>query len=360
MSLVNGTIHKYAYNGQEQLKDLGLNVTEMTWRQYDNALGRFHGIDPLAATEPHRTPYHFAGNNPIVFSDPSGLKRQAPGQGGGQMSGGGGGTIYNTGRDRARFEIGPAYEAPDENGGSSISGGGSDSNGNGGRTVGDKARAAFIKEIGTYYDGKVISFSRLDQNLWNIYMDDYTGNDLGSSTFIFQPTKGTNSGLYGSSDGNSPFGNTAGSCNKCVKPSTLGGNLLGSDYTGGDNVKDFNGDYIYHHTPSQKTDYPAIGHDRRYDNLKTEGLIGLATDTRAIGADIRFVFEEFAIAFNPSNSNINQLRGFVFGFGLGAIALPKTIYELSTNPRAITDAVHWYNVSNQGVTNTPSIHSHNP
>ncbi|NQY31065.1 MAG: hypothetical protein HRT69_16560, partial [Flavobacteriaceae bacterium] len=34
MSLVNGTIHKYKYNGQEQLKDLGLNVTEMTWRQY--------------------------------------------------------------------------------------------------------------------------------------------------------------------------------------------------------------------------------------------------------------------------------------------------------------------------------------
>ena len=50
----------------------------MTWRQYDNALGRFHGIDALAATEPHRTPYHFAGNNPIVFSDPSGLKRLAP------------------------------------------------------------------------------------------------------------------------------------------------------------------------------------------------------------------------------------------------------------------------------------------
>ncbi|NQY31281.1 MAG: hypothetical protein HRT69_17670, partial [Flavobacteriaceae bacterium] len=60
------------------LKDLGLNVTEMTWRQYDNALGRFHGIDALAATEPHRTPYHFAGNNPILFSDPSGLKRVAP------------------------------------------------------------------------------------------------------------------------------------------------------------------------------------------------------------------------------------------------------------------------------------------
>ena len=50
MATVNGTNHPYKYNGQEQLKSLGLNVTEMTWRQYDNALGRFHGIDALAAS----------------------------------------------------------------------------------------------------------------------------------------------------------------------------------------------------------------------------------------------------------------------------------------------------------------------
>ena len=67
------------------MKDLGVNVTEMDWRQYDNALGRFHGIDALAATEPHRTPYHFAGNNPIVFSVPSGLKRQAINTAGGGL-----------------------------------------------------------------------------------------------------------------------------------------------------------------------------------------------------------------------------------------------------------------------------------
>jgi len=37
-------------------------------------LGRFHGIDALAAMSPGLTPYHFANNNPIVFSDPSGLR----------------------------------------------------------------------------------------------------------------------------------------------------------------------------------------------------------------------------------------------------------------------------------------------
>ena len=76
MSLITQRNHKYAYNGQEQLEDLGVNVTEMTWRQYDNALGRFHGVDALAASTPHVSPYHFAGNNPIVFADPSGLSMQ--------------------------------------------------------------------------------------------------------------------------------------------------------------------------------------------------------------------------------------------------------------------------------------------
>jgi len=73
MSLITQRDHKYAYNGQEQIKELGINITEMTWRQYDNALGRFHGIDKLAAMTPNMTPYHFENNNPIVFSDPSGL-----------------------------------------------------------------------------------------------------------------------------------------------------------------------------------------------------------------------------------------------------------------------------------------------
>ena len=52
----------------------------MTWRQYDNALGRFHGVDAMAAMTPNMTPYHFANNNPIVFSDPSGLFALAPSQ----------------------------------------------------------------------------------------------------------------------------------------------------------------------------------------------------------------------------------------------------------------------------------------
>ncbi|WP_299246985.1 DUF6443 domain-containing protein [uncultured Aquimarina sp.] len=65
--------HKYGYNGKENEQSLGLNLTEMTFRQYDPTLGRFNAIDRLAELAPGITPYRFGFNNPITFSDPSGL-----------------------------------------------------------------------------------------------------------------------------------------------------------------------------------------------------------------------------------------------------------------------------------------------
>ncbi len=65
--------HKYKFNGQEYDESLGLNVTEMTFRQYDNAIGRFMVIDPAAEMSQNWTPYRFGFNNPILFNDPTGL-----------------------------------------------------------------------------------------------------------------------------------------------------------------------------------------------------------------------------------------------------------------------------------------------
>ncbi|WP_417199893.1 RHS repeat-associated core domain-containing protein [Bizionia sp.] len=75
MSITNG--HKFKYNVQEHDESFGLNATEMTFRQFDMALGRFHGIDKLAAHNYNITPYHFGANNPIYYSDPSGLLETA-------------------------------------------------------------------------------------------------------------------------------------------------------------------------------------------------------------------------------------------------------------------------------------------
>lgn len=63
----------YKYNGKEWQDELGLNVTAMDYRQYDNALGRFNSLDPLAEIDFDKSPYAFGRNNPNYFSDPTGL-----------------------------------------------------------------------------------------------------------------------------------------------------------------------------------------------------------------------------------------------------------------------------------------------
>ncbi|WP_158629437.1 DUF6443 domain-containing protein [Flavobacterium microcysteis] len=65
--------YNYKFNGKEFQEELGLNVTAMDFRQYDNALGRFNGMDALAEIQYSRTPYHFGYGNPVYWTDPSGL-----------------------------------------------------------------------------------------------------------------------------------------------------------------------------------------------------------------------------------------------------------------------------------------------
>jgi len=48
----------------------------MDFRLYDNALGRFFGIDALSEKNHYLSPYNFSDGNPVVFSDPSGLDSQ--------------------------------------------------------------------------------------------------------------------------------------------------------------------------------------------------------------------------------------------------------------------------------------------
>lgn len=45
----------------------------MDFRQYDSTIGRFVGMDRLSELTYSITPYRFAYNNPVYFSDPTGL-----------------------------------------------------------------------------------------------------------------------------------------------------------------------------------------------------------------------------------------------------------------------------------------------
>lgn len=140
-----------------------------------------------------------------------------------------------------------------------------------------------------------------------------------------------------------------------LDPSTVEQNwpLIGgrSTYAGGDNPMTKSGKYTYSYVPTMLTDYPAIGHDRRYDNLEINEASGLFFDTRAIGADWRFVGEQLIMMSMPLDP-ATRINAGILGFGLGAAALPKTILQMVT-PNGFGEIMMWYYISNYGVTNKP-------
>ncbi len=62
------------YSGQYQVTN---NLIDLNARYYDALLGRFLGVDPMTGSDPfdlqNWNAYSYAGNNPMAFSDPTGL-----------------------------------------------------------------------------------------------------------------------------------------------------------------------------------------------------------------------------------------------------------------------------------------------
>src|SRR5690606_36974140 len=63
------------HQGNEYIKDLGLNWMAFGARQYDPQIGRFLGVDPLADYygQDRYSPYAAMGNQPESMVDPNGL-----------------------------------------------------------------------------------------------------------------------------------------------------------------------------------------------------------------------------------------------------------------------------------------------
>lgn len=79
---INGTHHKYMFGGKEYQDDVvggsSLDWYDVTARNYDPALGRWMNLDPLAEQMRRHSPYNYAFDNPIYWTDPDGM---APGPG---------------------------------------------------------------------------------------------------------------------------------------------------------------------------------------------------------------------------------------------------------------------------------------
>ncbi|MDD3005365.1 RHS repeat-associated core domain-containing protein [Flavobacterium sp.] len=62
--------YQYKYNGKEYQDELGLNLYDMDFRDYDPAIARWTGIDPVVHYS--QSTYNAFDGNPVFWADPSG------------------------------------------------------------------------------------------------------------------------------------------------------------------------------------------------------------------------------------------------------------------------------------------------
>ncbi|WP_160300051.1 RHS repeat-associated core domain-containing protein [Demequina oxidasica] len=100
-----------------QVEDGSTGLTYLNARYYDPQLGRFLSPDPLMSLTDPRTldAYRYADNNPVSYSDPSGLRPDCSGLSGSSLSqcrGGGSSAPYwtKTGQKANTYKKTPAYD----------------------------------------------------------------------------------------------------------------------------------------------------------------------------------------------------------------------------------------------------------
>lgn len=70
----NSVDQKYLYNGMEAQKELNIGWYDFGARYYDPAICKFLSVDPLTEKYPGMSPYAGFANNPVRYTDPTGME----------------------------------------------------------------------------------------------------------------------------------------------------------------------------------------------------------------------------------------------------------------------------------------------
>jgi RHS repeat-associated protein len=71
--------YKYKFENREWQDELGLNMYDFGGRMYMPDIVRTPTVDPLAEQTPNWSPYAFCNNNPVRYTDPTGMSTEDPG-----------------------------------------------------------------------------------------------------------------------------------------------------------------------------------------------------------------------------------------------------------------------------------------
>jgi RHS repeat-associated protein len=72
----NNVSQNYKFNGKEEQKDLDLAWLDFGARMYMAEIGRWGVADPLAGLFVDMSPYAYCNNNPLRFTDPTGMESE--------------------------------------------------------------------------------------------------------------------------------------------------------------------------------------------------------------------------------------------------------------------------------------------
>ncbi|MDN3709689.1 RHS repeat-associated core domain-containing protein [Myroides ceti] len=70
-TITGNTGYKYTFGGKDFQPEKDMNMYDFGARNYDPTLGRWMNVDPLV--EKTMEAYSYVGNNPIRFTDPTGM-----------------------------------------------------------------------------------------------------------------------------------------------------------------------------------------------------------------------------------------------------------------------------------------------